>query len=110
MPYLNSAVFYQFLPEGPWQLTDMPPRAMAGAVERGDLQAGPLPVAEVFRLGNTLRPLGDIGVAATGPATSVLLLSQPPGGGHRRRQGRAHDRVRHVRSTGPNTVPRLVAN
>ena len=42
------------------------------------LQAGPLPVAEVFRLGDTLRPLGDIGVAATGPATSVLLFSRRP--------------------------------
>ena len=78
MPYLNSAVFYQFLPEGPWQLTDMPPRAMARAVERGELQAGPLPVAEVFRLGDTLRRLGDIGVAATGPATSVQLFSRRP--------------------------------
>ena len=78
MPYLNSAVFYRYLPAGPWELTDMPPRAMAQAVERGDLQAGPLPVAEVFRLGDMLRPLGGIGVAATGPATSVLLFSRRP--------------------------------
>ena len=56
----------------------MPPRAMASAVERGELQAGPLPVVEVFRLGDTVRPLGDIGVAATGPATSVLLFSRRP--------------------------------
>ena len=78
MPFLNSAVFYRFLPAGPWELTDMPPRAMARAVERGDLQAGPLPVAEVFRLGDALRPLGGVGVAATGPATSVLLFSRRP--------------------------------
>ena len=78
MPFLNSAVFYRYLPAGRWELTDMPPRAMAHAVERGDLQAGPLPVAEVFRLGDTLRPLGGIGVAAKGPATSVLLFSRRP--------------------------------
>ena len=78
MPYLNSAVFYRYLPAGPWELTDMPPRAMARAVERGELHAGPLPVVEVFRLGDTVRPLGDIGVAATGPATSVLLFSRRP--------------------------------
>ena len=78
MPYLNSAVFYRYLPTGPWELTDMPPRAMASAVERGELQAGPLPVVEVFRFGDTLRPLGDMGVAATGPATSVLLFSSRP--------------------------------
>ena len=78
MPYLNSAVFYRYLSDGPWELTDMPPRAMARAVKRGDLQAGPLPVVEVFRLGDTLRPLGSIGVAATGPATSVILFSRRP--------------------------------
>ena len=78
MPFLNSAVFYRYLPDGPWELTDMPPRAMARAVERGDLHAGPLPVAEVFWLGDALRPLGRIGVAATGPATSVLLFSRRP--------------------------------
>ena len=78
MPFLNSTVFYRYLPAGPWVLTDLPPRAMARAVERGDLQAGPLPVAEVFRLGDALRPLGGIGVAATGPATSVLLFSRRP--------------------------------
>ena len=78
MPYLNSAVFYRFLPAGPWELTDMPPRAMASAVERGELQAGPLPVVEVFRLGDTLQPIGGLGVAATGPATSVLLFSRRP--------------------------------
>ena len=78
MPFLNSTVFYRYLPAGPWVLTDMPPRAMARAVERGELQAGPLPVAEVFRLGDALRPLGGIGVAATGPATSVLLFSRRP--------------------------------
>ena len=78
MAYLNSAVFYRYLRAGPWELTDMPPRAMARAVQRGELQAGPLPVAEVFRMEHMLRELGGIGVAATGPATSVILFSRRP--------------------------------
>ena len=78
MPFLNSAVFYRYLPSGPWELTDMAPRAMAHAVERGELQAGPLPVVEVFHQEDTLRSLGGIGVAATGPATSVILFSRRP--------------------------------
>lgn len=78
MPFLNSAVFYRYLATGPWELTDMTPRAMAHAVECGDLQAGPLPVAEVFRQGDRLRALGSIGVAATGPATSVILFTRRP--------------------------------
>ncbi len=78
MPYLNSAVFYRYLPAGPWELTDMAPRSMAHAVERGELQAGPLPVVEVFLQEDALRSLGGIGVAATGPATSVILFSRRP--------------------------------
>ncbi len=78
MPFLNSAVFYRYLPAGPWELTDMNPRPMAHAFKRGALQAGPLPVAEVFRQGDTLFPLGGIGVAATGPATSVILFTRRP--------------------------------
>ncbi|MCH8230051.1 MAG: menaquinone biosynthesis protein [Chloroflexi bacterium] len=78
MTYLNSEVFYRHLPEGSCQLIAMPPRAMALAVERGELVAGPLPTAEVFRLGDAVRSLGNLGVASNGPATSVLLFSHMP--------------------------------
>ncbi len=78
MTYLNSEVFYRHLPEGSCQLIAMPPRAMAEAVERGELAAGPLPIVEVFRLGNSVRSLADLGVASNGPATSVLLFSHIP--------------------------------
>lgn len=51
---------------------------MAAAVERGDLDGGPLPVAEVFRLGDTVREVGEYGVANHGAAMSVLLMSDVP--------------------------------
>ncbi|HIN14082.1 MAG TPA: hypothetical protein EYM69_00365 [Dehalococcoidia bacterium] len=78
MTYLNSEVFYRYLPEESCELVAMPPRAMAAAVDRGDLAAGPLPTAEVFRLGDAVRPLGNLGVASDGSANSVFLFSHLP--------------------------------
>ena len=78
MTYLNSEVFYRHLPEESCELVAMPPRAMAAAGDRGDLAAGPLPTAEVFRLGDAVRPLGNLGVASDGSANSVFLFSHLP--------------------------------
>jgi chorismate dehydratase len=78
MTYLNSEVFYRYLPEDACELVPMPPRAMAAAVERGELDAGPLPTAEVIRLGAKVRSLGDLCVAASDQALSVLLFSRRP--------------------------------
>ena len=78
MTYLNSEVFYRTLPENSCELVAMPPRAMAVAVEHGELHGGPLPIAEVIRLGGKVRSLGNIGVAADGPAQSVFLFSHLP--------------------------------
>ena len=74
MPYLNSAVFYARL-EGDWfDLVELPPRNMADAMQNGQLDAGPLPIAEVLRMRGTIVE-GGLGVAADGPARSVLLFS-----------------------------------
>ncbi len=78
MPYLNSEVFYHVLDPDSCELVTAPPRAMAAAVERGELDGGPLPVAEVFRLGEAVREVGELGVACHGPALSVLLMSELP--------------------------------
>ncbi len=78
MTYLNSEVFYRKLPPDSCELIAMPPRAMAAAVERSDLQAGPLPIAEVLRMGDNVRSLGNMGVACDGPALSVFLFSNIP--------------------------------
>ena len=75
MTYLNSEVFYRNLPKDSCELVAMPPRAMAATVELGELHGGPLPIAEVIRLGAQVRSLGNIGVASDGPAQSVFLFS-----------------------------------
>lgn len=82
MPYLNSDVFYRHLPEaafgprGAFELLAMPPRPMALAVEQGELDAGPLPVAEVFRLEEHVEPLDDLCIATRDEAASVLLFAR----------------------------------
>lgn len=78
MPYLNSEVFYHVLDPNSSELITARPRAMAAAVESGELDGGPLPVAEVFRLGDKVREVGELGVACHGPALSVLLMSEVP--------------------------------
>jgi chorismate dehydratase len=78
MPYLNSEVFYRALDPASCELVTARPRAMAAAVERGELDGGPLPVAEVFRLSDAVREVGELGVASHGPALSVLLMSNVP--------------------------------
>ena len=78
MPYLNSEVFYRALDPSSCELVTARPRAMAAAVERGELDGGPLPLAEVMRLGEAVREVGELGVASHGPALSVLLLSDVP--------------------------------
>ena len=74
MPYLNSAVFYKRMAPGAANLVEYTPREMALAVERGDLAAGPLPVAEWFRMGEMLTPIGDLCVATRQSSVSILLF------------------------------------
>ena len=77
MPYLNSAVFYARL-EGDWfDLVELPPRNMAAEMQKGRLDAGPLPIAEVLRMKSTIVQ-GTLGVAVDGHARSVLLFSEVP--------------------------------
>ena len=78
MPYLNSDVFYRHLPEEAAELFELPPRAMSAATERGELDAGPLPMADVLRLGDRLVPIGDYCVATLRESVSILFFSRVP--------------------------------
>ena len=75
MPYANSLVFYSRMPRDVVELITLPPRNMADAMKHGRLDAGPLPIYEVLKLGDAVTPVGDFGVATNGAAQSVLLFS-----------------------------------
>ena len=76
MPYTNSLIFYARMPSDEVELVTLPPRNMADAMRRGQLDAGPLPIYEVLKLMPQVTPVGNYGVATMGPARSVLLFSQ----------------------------------
>ena len=75
MTYLNSAVFYYNLPPGKYKLKPYTPRQMAKSIESKKIFAGPIPYAEVVRLGEKVTPLSNIGVACKNDAKSVFVFS-----------------------------------
>lgn len=77
MPYLNSDVFYRGF-EGKFELRPLVPRAMAWAIENREIDAGPLPVVEWFRMERDLAPVGDFCVATGKAAISILLYCKVP--------------------------------
>lgn len=78
MPYLNSDVFYWTMPADAFELRPLVPRAMAWAIDNGEIDAGPLPVAEWFRMQDRLVPVGDYCVATGEAAVSILFFSRVP--------------------------------
>ncbi len=78
MPYVNSAVFYHALSDDDCSMVSLPPRNMAEKMKTGNLDAGPLPIAEVLGMGSSVVPISDLGVAVDGAAHSVLLFSDVP--------------------------------
>ncbi len=78
MTYLNSAVFYHRLPRESCNLVPLPPRAMADEMKKGNIDAGPIPMAEVLRNTAYFNPLGSLCVAVKERAVSVLLFSKLP--------------------------------
>jgi chorismate dehydratase len=75
IPYLNCEPFFAHL--GGFDLVPLVPRALGQAIAEGRVDAGPVPLADVVRLGASLAPL-PFGIATPGPAVSVILFSTRP--------------------------------
>lgn len=54
------------------------PRLLARWAEENRVDAGVLPVVDAWRLSEAFEPVGSFGIAAHGPAMSVLLFSKRP--------------------------------
>ena len=79
VPYLNSVPFFRGLPLGDgFRLIDGAPRELGARAAAGELVAGPLPVADYFRLQETFERLGPFGIAVRGRARSALLFARKP--------------------------------
>lgn len=76
IPYLNSEPFYFKLNSSRIELVSLVPSALFKAIETGDIQAGPLPVVDVLRLGKQYEELGPYCIATVDKARSILLYSK----------------------------------
>lgn len=78
IPYLSCEPFYFDMARRDMVLCDLPPRALAAAAARGDIDAGPVPLADCFRLQDRFRLLAGFCVATIRQAVSVVLHARRP--------------------------------
>lgn len=78
VPFLHLEPFYYDMENRGFELHDMMPSALAQAAERGDIDAGPLPLVDCFGLEDRYQPVGGFGLATTGGSGSVFLYSTRP--------------------------------
>jgi chorismate dehydratase len=78
IPYLHAEPFYFDMARRGIELCEMVPSALVAAVERGEIDAGPVPLADSFRLEDRFQPVTGFGVASVKQAGSMLLFSTVP--------------------------------
>jgi chorismate dehydratase len=75
---LNLEPFYLDMPRRGIELADMKVQDLAHAIERQEIDAGPLSLVDAFRLEDRLKPVSGFCVAAVGSAVNSLLFSEIP--------------------------------
>ncbi len=80
IPDLSCEPFYFDMDRRGIELYDMAPGGVAAAVEKGEVDAGPVSLVDCFRLEDGLRPLAGFCIAAINQAVSSVLYSTQPVG------------------------------
>jgi chorismate dehydratase len=78
IPYLHAEPFYCDMERRGLVLYEMVPSALAGAITDGDIDAGPIPVVDCFRLAESLEPVAGFCVATVRTTGNVFLYSTKP--------------------------------
>ena len=78
IPYLSCEPFYFDMERRGIELYDMVPSGVAGAAARGEIDAGPMPLSECFRLDDQFQLLSGFCLATIRRAGSVALHSKVP--------------------------------
>ena len=78
IPYLSCEPFYFDMERRGIALYDVVPSAVAGAIARGDIDAGMVPLAECFHLNEQCRLLSGFCLATIRKAGSVVLHAKHP--------------------------------
>ena len=77
-PHLNAEAFYVDMERRGLSLYDILPGGVAAAIETGEIDAGPVPLVDAFRLADQTKQVSGFCIATTEKAMSVLLYSQKP--------------------------------
>ena len=78
IPYLSCEPFYFEMERRGMVLYDVVPSAMAGAITQGEIDAGPVPLSDCFRLADDWRFLSGFCVATIRKTGSVMLHAKQP--------------------------------
>ena len=78
IPYLNSEPFYYRLVRDDIELYNMVPSALTRAAERGEIDAGPLPLVDCFRLEDRFTTLGQFCISTLEKSMSILFYCKRP--------------------------------
>jgi chorismate dehydratase len=78
VPYLHAEPFYIDMARRGLTLTELSPRAVAFAAAHGEIDAGPVPLVDCFRLEDRLQPVAGFCLASVQEAGSSLLFSTKP--------------------------------
>jgi chorismate dehydratase len=78
IPYLSAEPFYVDMVRRGLTLVELTPRTLAVALANGDIDAGPVPLLESFRLQDRLQAVAGFCLASLQEAGSSLLLSIKP--------------------------------
>lgn len=78
IPFLSCEPFYFEMERRGIELYEVTPRAVAGAIANGEIDAGPMPLVDCFALEARFRLLSGFCVATIRRAISVVLHSKHP--------------------------------
>ncbi len=78
VPHLNAEAFYVDMERRGLSLYEILPGGVAAAIKEGEIDAGPVPLMDAFRLADQTKPVSGFCIATTEKAMSVLLYSQKP--------------------------------
>ena len=78
VPYLHAEPFYVDMARRGLALTELTPRAIAVAAANGEIDAGPVPLVDSFRLEDRIQAVAGFCIASVQDAGSSLLFSTKP--------------------------------
>src|SRR5919204_3265323 len=78
VPHLYAEPFYFDMARRGIELYELVPSALASAAENGEIDAGPVPLVDCFRLEDRFQPVSGFCLACARRAGNVFLYSKQP--------------------------------